>query len=597
MSPTHTPLVAGRYRLVRPLGEGGMGRVWLARDEVLHRDVAIKEVVPPSGLTEAEREQLSARSLREARAVARLSHPNVVRIYDVVRKDQWPLIVMEYVPSRSLDQVIREDGPMPPADAARIGLGILAALREAHRAGVLHRDVKPGNVLLGENGRVVLTDFGLATLEGEANVTRSGLILGSPAYIAPERARDGTSGPESDLWSLGATIYAAVEGHSPYSRTSAIATLAALATEEPEPPTHAGPLRPVLKGLLRKDPAARIGLDEAEQLLRRALDGRTRRAWRLPGLTRAAAPVEVAANPPVRPEPPTSVEPQGKADVPAEPAHGSTPTPAAPPGGDAAVPVAPAAANASAPTDAHRDEEPSPVPVGATTVLPEGAPAPGGGSRRRTGVILGAAAVALAVLAAVIVLANHGGPGGSATGAHTPQPSHGGVASPSGAPSSPAPSAQTPSPATPTLPAGWHFYHDRTGFTVAVPNDWWVERRGTIVYFHDPNSGRLLGIDQTDHPKPDPVADWTRQEQSRVSGGDFPDYQRIAIRSVDYAEKAADWEFVYTNRDGVRTHVINRGAVFNDHLAYGIWWSTPDSQWDDNLDNFRLVTSTFQPAD
>jgi len=208
-------LIGNRYRLVEPLGQGGMGRVWKARDEVLHRDVAIKELVPPPGLTEDERREMRERSLREARAIARLNHANVVRVFDVLRTDGDPWIVMEYVPSRSLQDVLTTDGPVSPTRAAEIGLGVLGALKAAHRAGVMHRDVKPGNVLLGEDGRVVLTDFGLATVPGDPNVTRTGLVLGSPAYIAPERARDGTFGPEADLWSLGATLYAAVEGQSP----------------------------------------------------------------------------------------------------------------------------------------------------------------------------------------------------------------------------------------------------------------------------------------------------------------------------------------------------------------------------------------------
>src|SRR5947207_5052708 len=268
------PLIAERYRLVRALGEGGMGRVWLALDEVLHREVAIKEVVPPPGLSPAERDEMRRRTLREARTAARLTHPNVVRVYDVVQSDKHPWIVMEYVPSRSLHQVINDDGPLPPQRVAEIGLGVLGALRAAHTAGVTHRDVKPGNVLLTEDGRVVLTDFGLATMVGEANVTRPGLILGSPAYIAPERARDGHSGPESDLWSLGATLYAAVEGHSPYARSTAIATLTALATEEVPSPVRAGPLRGLLDGLLRKDPSRRISAAQAEALLRKAAGGR-----------------------------------------------------------------------------------------------------------------------------------------------------------------------------------------------------------------------------------------------------------------------------------------------------------------------------------
>ena len=278
MSEAPPQLIADRYRLVEPLGQGGMGRVWRARDEVLHRDVAIKELVPPPGLTTDERREMRERSLREARAIARLNNINVVRVFDVLRTDADPWIVMEYVASRSLQDALAADGPVSPGRAAEIGLGVLGALKAAHKAGVMHRDIKPGNVLLGEDGRVVLTDFGLATVPGDPNVTRTGLVLGSPAYIAPERARDGTAGPEADLWSLGATLYAAVEGQSPYARSSAIATLAALATEPPPPAKRAGPLKAVLNGLLRKDPTQRITADVAERLLRRASDKRPRGA-------------------------------------------------------------------------------------------------------------------------------------------------------------------------------------------------------------------------------------------------------------------------------------------------------------------------------
>ena len=292
-----------------------MGRVWRATDVVLHRDVAIKELVPPPGLTVEERQEMRERSLREARAIARLNNVNVVRIFDVLQTDADPWIVMEYVASRSLQDILASDGPFPPVRAAEIGLGVLNALRAAHRAGVVHRDVKPGNVLIGEDGRVVLTDFGLATVPGDPNVTRTGLVLGSPAYIAPERARDGTAGPGADLWGLGATLYAAVEGASPFARPSAIATLAALATENPPPARNAGSLKPVLNGLLRKDPTHRINIDEAERLLLRALGRKSRISFpmsptmRRPGLGRERPQPSV---PPVVPGP-TSVS--GSASV------------------------------------------------------------------------------------------------------------------------------------------------------------------------------------------------------------------------------------------------------------------------------------------
>src|SRR3954453_4232051 len=264
-------LVAERYRLLEPVGAGGMGRVWLARDEMLDRDVAVKEFVPPDWMTDEEQERLRDRTLREARSAARLNHPHVVRIYDVVHADGLPWIVMEYVPSRSLHQVIAEDGPFEPVRAARIGLDVLDALTAAHQAGVLHRDVKPHNVLISPDGRVVLTDFGLATFVDDGAVTGPGLVVGSPQYVSPERARDGASTVESDLWSLGATLYAAVEGRSPYARESAMATLMSLATEEPDPPQRAGLLAPVLTGLLRREPVDRLTGDEVEAGLRSVL--------------------------------------------------------------------------------------------------------------------------------------------------------------------------------------------------------------------------------------------------------------------------------------------------------------------------------------
>ncbi|KAB1940473.1 protein kinase [Micromonospora sp. ALFpr18c] len=346
MSNALPQLVADRYRLLSPLGQGGMGRVWKARDEVLHRDVAIKELVPPPGLTDEERREMRERSLREARAIARLNHANVVRIFDVLRTDGDPWIVMEYVASKSLQDTLAEDGPVPVARAVEIGLGVLGALNAAHKAGVMHRDVKPGNVLLGDDGRVVLTDFGLATIPGDPNVTRTGMVLGSPAYISPERARDGTAGPEADLWSLGATLYAAVEGKSPYARPSAIGTLAALATEPIPPPKNAGPLKAVLNGLLRKDPNERITAEVAERLLRRAGGKRSRGISLLDGVRRPGPNGPREPRLPVVPAP----RPAESVDRPVSPPPAAAATSAA-----AAAPAADAAPTDVVPSGAEAD--------------------------------------------------------------------------------------------------------------------------------------------------------------------------------------------------------------------------------------------------
>ncbi|WP_196453919.1 serine/threonine-protein kinase [Planomonospora sp. ID82291] len=266
-------LIADRYRLLEHIGRGGMGTVWRARDEVLGRNVAVKEVVPSPDLTGPEREVFTVRTLREARAAGRVGHPCVATVYDVVEERGRPWIVMQLVDSRTLGAVIREDGPLPPARVARIGLEMLGALVAAHRVGVLHRDVKPDNVLLAADGRAVLTDFGIAMLEGDSSVTRTGALIGTPAFIAPERAGGGPAEFASDLWSLGVTLYMAVEGRSPFQRAHPLATLAAVMHEPAPPLRYAGSLGPVISGLLRKDPRLRMSAQEACVSLRAIVDG------------------------------------------------------------------------------------------------------------------------------------------------------------------------------------------------------------------------------------------------------------------------------------------------------------------------------------
>jgi serine/threonine protein kinase len=251
-------LVAGRYRLGERLGHGGMGIVWAARDELLARPVAVKEVRLPPSVDPEERAQLRERTLREARTAARLDHPCAVRMFDVCEEDEQAFLVMELVEGRTLSDVIRDDGPVPPARAAEIGICLLDALTAAHAAGIVHRDVKPGNVLVRPDGRVTLTDFGIASTAGDPSITSTGLLLGSPAYIAPERARGGSPEPPSDLWSLGATLFTAVEGRPPFDHDDPFATLTAVVTDEHEPCDRAGPaLSSILDRLLDKDPQQR----------------------------------------------------------------------------------------------------------------------------------------------------------------------------------------------------------------------------------------------------------------------------------------------------------------------------------------------------
>ncbi|GAA4636856.1 serine/threonine-protein kinase [Actinoallomurus vinaceus] len=287
--------VGNRYELLNKLGQGGMGTVWHAHDELLGRDVAVKEVQFPPELSETERQERHARTIREARSAARLSHPNVVTVHDVIEDQGRPWIVMELVAAPSLQSVIDAEGPLQPQRVAGLGRQMVAALRAAHAAGIVHRDIKPSNVLVADGDRAVITDFGIAALEGDATLTGTGVLIGSPAYIAPERARGAHAGPAADLWSLGATLYAAVEGRSPFERSGPVSTIAAIMAEEAPPPRNAGPLTSVLAGLLRREPADRMTAAEAERLLAAAAEGTQPDvvAWTIP-----------VAAPPPPPEPP-----------------------------------------------------------------------------------------------------------------------------------------------------------------------------------------------------------------------------------------------------------------------------------------------------
>ncbi|UNO44304.1 serine/threonine protein kinase [Streptomyces sp. MST-110588] len=401
-------VLAGRYRLIDELGRGGMGVVWRARDELLHREVAIKEVRAPRALTEAEERLLYARLEREGRAAARISHPNVITVYDVLIEGASgggtgaagepgggaapggrPWIVMELIRGLSLADVLEAEGPMAPARAAAIGARVLAALRVAHTAGVLHRDVKPGNVLLANDGRVVLTDFGIATVAGSSALTMTGELVGSPEFLAPERALGRTPGPESDLWSLGVTLYAAVEGYSPFRQDTPLSTLRAVVDERVPPPRRAGPLTPVLDGLLRKDPRERLEAARAQHMLEEVAGGGA---------------------------PPTVVVP---------PAGGYTPTVAAPgPAYSPAGPAVPPEGGAAFPPEGG---------TGAAGQAGAGGRDTGGRGRRPALLAAGAVLALLAVVATAWALVNGSGGGGQGgQGAHSGSAGGGGTSTSGG---------------------------------------------------------------------------------------------------------------------------------------------------------------------
>ncbi|WP_047872223.1 serine/threonine-protein kinase [Nocardiopsis sp. RV163] len=265
-------LLVNRYRLDEVIGSGGMGRVWQGTDTLLDRPVAVKELTTPPNLPPHEVEVLRTRMLREARSAAQLSHPAIITVFDVAEEDGRPWIVMELVRGPSLGDLVRDEGALPVRRTAGIGEQMAAGLAEAHARGIVHRDIKPGNVLIAGNDRAVLTDFGIAHLDGSTHLTSTGLLIGSPSYLAPEVAHGHSATPASDMWALGVTLYQAVEGTLPFERPTPMATLTAIVTQDLPEPVNAGPLRPVLEALCEKRPEDRPSVGEVRALLREIRD-------------------------------------------------------------------------------------------------------------------------------------------------------------------------------------------------------------------------------------------------------------------------------------------------------------------------------------
>ncbi|HWD06665.1 MAG TPA: serine/threonine-protein kinase [Amycolatopsis sp.] len=270
-------LVAGRYRIIGRIGTGAMGAVWQAHDEVLGRTVAIKQLLLQHHLEDNEAEDARQRTMREGRIAARLHHPNAISVFDVVTDDNGqPCLIMEYLNSTSLAQVLQQRGTLPPLEVARIGAQVAAALREAHAVGIVHRDIKPGNILLADNGTVKITDFGISRAKDDVTVTKTGMIAGTPAYLAPEVAIGGDPGPESDVFSLGSTLYAACEGQPPFGLSeNTLSLLHAVAAGQINPPRQSGPLASVLAVLLHPDTQHRPTAEECEELLAAVARGET----------------------------------------------------------------------------------------------------------------------------------------------------------------------------------------------------------------------------------------------------------------------------------------------------------------------------------
>ncbi|MGW2378413.1 serine/threonine-protein kinase [Kitasatospora sp. NPDC001683] len=635
-------LLAGRYRLNGVLGRGGMGTVWRAEDEMLGRTVAVKELRMNASVEEEEKHRLIVRTLREAKATARIRHNSAVTVFDVVDEDDRPWIVMELVESRSLADVVREDGPLAPARAAEIALDVLGVLSAAHALGILHRDVKPSNVLIGEDGRVVLTDFGIASVEGDASITSTGMLVGAPSYISPERARGQKPGPPADLWSLGGTLYAMVEGRPPYDRGSALATLTAVMTEELATPANAGPLLPVIEGLLEKDPAKRLDASQTRSMLKRVVAEATAKAE---STTEHAMPVGQSA---------VVGDSAGKKtegeDQKAGEAAKAEETPKRTVGGLLGTvrvgsrardeePVAKADAElAQAPAPAPAAEPIRPVTSEWTMGATQAAGADPRKGRRRLAVVTVVLVLLLIAGIVAVVQAVGGGDGGAkgasthsagatspvaATTGATPsqspaapssEPAPAGTAteptatadssSSAAAPPAPAttaaqPPATDPAPAQTAggpVPAGYHAYQDPSGFSVVLPD--WLQPAGSDSnrrIFKNPADGSQLRIEWTTSPDASALADW--QESEPNVRGQVTNYQRLNLAAINYRQwtNAADWE--WTNGTP-RMHSLNRGFVTGNPAKYGysIYWIVPDAQWAAQAPVRDVVFNTFQPA-
>ncbi|MGW5325485.1 serine/threonine-protein kinase [Streptomyces sp. NPDC004014] len=645
-------LLAGRYRLGDVLGRGGMGTVWRAEDETLGRTVAVKELRFPSNIDEEEKRRLITRTLREAKAIARIRNNSAVTVFDVVDEDDRPWIVMELVEGKSLAEVIREDGLLEPRRAAEVGLAVLDVLRSAHREGILHRDVKPSNVLIAEDGRVVLTDFGIAQVEGDPSITSTGMLVGAPSYISPERARGHKPGPAADLWSLGGLLYASVEGLPPYDRGSAIATLTAVMTEPLEEPKNAGPLRDVIYGLLNKDPAQRLDDAGARAMLnavihapepesmdatrvvplpaqpggpegKRGEEAGEKLRGALRSVRKAAGAATAAAAARTKTDGDTAAQgaggtgdagtvERGQASA-ATAGAGSRGGQAGAAQGSAAVPNSGADKPRSGwPVVPPPDLPPRPVPrAPLTDVVP-----------RRTLVIV-VAVVALAVLGTVLALVLGGGGSddrgsGAAPSAPSSVKEDKGASGKAGADGGTRTDGTTPTPASTGPSSGAasasasgddgsgssgsksdggapveSTHKSGQGYSIGLPKGWKYQSTGAAGDRYTGPDGQKLLVAWTSTPKDDPVADWKNQERAMVRS----QYQRIRIEKVGYRGwNTADWEFTYSD-GGTRYRTIDRGFVVNDHLGHALMYTAKAAKWDGDLRErtWRTLTKSFEP--
>lgn len=535
-------LIAGRYRLLDRLGRGGMGTVWRADDELLGRRVAVKELHPDDGNSgrPASPYTSAAAPLREARAVARVKHPHVIVVHDVVVDDGLAYIVMELVDGGSLAERISRRGPLDAAEAARMGLALLGALRAAHGLGVLHRDLKPANVLLEEStGRVVLTDFGIAQFAGSTTITESGSFVGSPEYTAPERMSGDTAGPESDLWSLGVLLCAALSGESPFRRDSLGGILHAVVEDEIRPPAQAAPLLPVVLGLLERDPERRLRATEAEELLRTYI-------------TTGSLPVVAAQYTPTRRDVPPPSAPRQQVTAPASP---SAPRRRAPLLLAAVLVAALAGAGGAA----------------AVLLQDDG---PGGGAQAA-------------------------GTPGRTVASSTPPVRTAQSPAPAAKPN-PTVTVTTsaPPPANrPVAPKGYVTVADPDGFALAVPEGFVRSEDDKRVYFMAPDKGIRIGVRLQNPASDGPLGSMQRSDADGPNTN--PGYRDGKVTPTTHnGLPAALWEFSwngFSQAEGPR-HTFDICWDENGRM-YDVWVSAPVGRLDEARRHFDTALDSFTPRE
>jgi hypothetical protein len=550
--------VANRYELTDELGHGGMGVVWRATDTLLARQVALKEVDLPRGGDAEEREGLRARVTREALAAARLSHPGVVTVYDIAHDGDRDYIVMELVSAPTLEELVRTGGPLAPDRAARLGLGLLDALEAAHRAGIVHRDLKPRNVMVREDGATKLADFGIASVQGDPRLTATGLVVGSPAYMAPEQVEAEAVSPATDLWALGATLWFAVEGQPPFGGGE-FQTLSAIVNGHPRQPRRLGPLAPVLARLLVKEPSARATPPQLRPLLRQVAGSAGGGLWATAAALAPAGPPSHAGAP--EPGAAGSGAPRDATVVGERGAVASGDTPPVPSrvGRRQGEDGSPGQRSPGGRRGRRRLPPVPPVP-------PAGEPVRIGAPRRRVRLPVVFVAVALVLVGTIVWQGLSGGDG----------------------------QRRPPATTRPAVPAAWRPFSDPDGtYRLSFPPTWTPTDRGPFIDFTEPGGERFFRV----QPTTDTMAPLDAQrslERSFMARHPDDDYRRLRLGPTSFRSRpAAEWEFTFLD-EGQLTRGYDITFVSGGR-RHAILFQSPAGRWASSQDELEAFLAGFRP--